>query len=210
MHTKHHAVLFEGEKSLVIEAAKQYVLETLNVSIEQNPDVVHLEYERLTIDHARGLKEQAAQAPLGQARVFIITCDSILIEAQNALLKLFEEPAQQTYFILTLPSSSSLLPTVQSRLLYAGRYTGIRETTTRAHTFLESTMQDRMKMIDNIIDDKNRMDAQAFIHELEYAIHEQNVLNNKEALTDISLASEYIKDRSSSVKHILSHLAVTL
>ena len=47
---------------------------------------------------------------------FVITeAQNLSIEAQNALLKVLEEPPQSSRFILTAPTSEGLLPTVSSR-----------------------------------------------------------------------------------------------
>ena len=47
---------------------------------------------------------------------FVITeAQNLTIEAQNALLKVLEEPPQSSRFILTAPTSEGLLPTVSSR-----------------------------------------------------------------------------------------------
>lgn len=49
-------------------------------------------------------------------RMFIIEdAETITVSAQNAFLKLFEEPPQGVYFVLLCLSASMLLPTVRSR-----------------------------------------------------------------------------------------------
>jgi len=48
--------------------------------------------------------------------VFISDAQLLSEEAQNALLKLLEEPPQSTVFILTVPTDKSVLPTIVSRL----------------------------------------------------------------------------------------------
>jgi DNA polymerase-3 subunit delta' len=48
--------------------------------------------------------------------IFIPEAQTITGEAQNALLKLLEEPPQNTHFILTASSEQLLLPTIRSRL----------------------------------------------------------------------------------------------
>jgi DNA polymerase-3 subunit delta' len=47
--------------------------------------------------------------------VLILTADLMNIQAQNALLKLLEEPPEKTFFILTASKTSKLLPTIISR-----------------------------------------------------------------------------------------------
>lgn len=47
--------------------------------------------------------------------IVVENAQSLSHEAQNALLKMLEEPSKNVFFILTAPSSSALLPTVVSR-----------------------------------------------------------------------------------------------
>jgi DNA polymerase-3 subunit delta' len=73
---------------------------------------------------ARLLIRQAALRPVeGQIRVFLVGHAERLVpqesspEAANALLKLLEEPAPETYFILTAEDPESVLPTIRSRAI---------------------------------------------------------------------------------------------
>lgn len=54
----------------------------------------------------------SSQAPI----LLIIAAQSYNLYAQNALLKILEEPPQRVSFILMATSKSSLLPTIRSRL----------------------------------------------------------------------------------------------
>lgn len=47
--------------------------------------------------------------------IMISDAHALTVEAQNALLKLLEEPPRQTLFILSAASGQSLLPTIRSR-----------------------------------------------------------------------------------------------
>lgn len=71
---------------------------------------------------ARLLSRQAVLKPVeGRGRVFILGSAERLVpqesspEAANALLKLFEEPAAGTCFILTAADAAGVLPTIRSR-----------------------------------------------------------------------------------------------
>lgn len=71
--------------------------------------------ETLKISHVRELKKKLS-IKLGQSeiRLFIIDGD-ITAEAQNALLKVFEESPAWAFFILVVSSAQDVLPTVSSR-----------------------------------------------------------------------------------------------
>jgi hypothetical protein len=210
MKAPHHAVVFEGDPEPSLLAARAYVEEVLGMSLTQNPDLSYLTLPRITIEEARLLKESASQQPLGHIRAFIIVCDTILVEAQNALLKILEEPSERTHFVLVLPTVETLLPTVRSRLHHAGRFMTEDVIHTEAKAFLEASYKERMKMIEDIVEDKDRVKARTFITSLLSLVHEGGVEKNTEALKDLALAADYIQDRSSSVKYLLQHIAVTL
>jgi DNA polymerase III delta prime subunit len=210
MQTSHHAVVFEGDTGAAREAALQYIEKVLEIPLRQNPDFSLVEYERVTIHEARKLKEEACNHPLGHARVFLIVCDTILLEAQNALLKLLEEPAERTHFVLILPTVETLLPTVRSRLFYAGRFFSTSKEGGDTTHFISASYKERMKIVARMTEDKDRVQARILISQLLTHVHNDGTERNAEALKDLALAADYIQDRSSSVKNILQHLAVTL
>ncbi len=71
----------------------------------------------ILIDQVRDLKLQAKAYPNEGSKSVFIICEAQLMNtaAQNALLKIFEEPSSHVCFILTCPSRLSLLETVISR-----------------------------------------------------------------------------------------------
>ena len=73
------------------------------------------EFERFGIDEARALIQLASLKNVGKT-IFFIAAASITHEAQQALLKLFEEPQQGTTFVF-LVSHGALIATLRSRML---------------------------------------------------------------------------------------------
>lgn len=70
----------------------------------------------ITIEMVRELY-RAARSKSQQRQVIIIDhAENMSLEAENAFLKLLEEPRDGVTFILTAPYSEALLPTVQSRV----------------------------------------------------------------------------------------------
>ena len=89
-----------------------------------NPDitVVTPEKNEITVSQVRDVRAGAYVMPnQSAARVFIIPDAQLMNEtAQNALLKVLEEPPQQVYFILTCEYQHQLLDTVVSRAVGFG------------------------------------------------------------------------------------------
>lgn len=79
--------------------------------------VVAPEEDKLLIDQVRRMHQLALlRAVRGRRKVFIVEAiDTATPEAQNALLKVLEEPPGETVFILIAHNETPLLPTVVSR-----------------------------------------------------------------------------------------------
>lgn len=207
---RHHAVVFEGEGKEGLEYVNTYLQDTFGIQLQGNPDYAVLERERFTIADARTLKEQSSQAPLGEMRVFVIVTESILHEAQNALLKLLEEPAPHTHFYFILPTTRELLPTVQSRLFFGGVIAPKTTQHELAETFISSTVGERIELLEPIIKKKDRYEARRLLHSVETLLRKEGVIKRKRELSEITHAQQYLTDRSSSIKMLLEHVAVVL
>ena len=91
------------------------------IESEQSPDLLFfgLQENKKTIgvDTVRALKSAVYVKPSElDAKFFILTdCQAMTVQAQNAALKILEEPPQNVYFFLCTDSVSALLPTVRSR-----------------------------------------------------------------------------------------------
>ena len=67
------------------------------------------------LEHAKAVVAEAYLSE-SQVKYLILGSKSFGIEAQNSLLKVFEEPPRNIEFIIISPTKSNLLPTVRSRL----------------------------------------------------------------------------------------------
>ncbi|WP_104749590.1 DNA polymerase III subunit delta' [Helicobacter cynogastricus] len=76
--------------------------------------------EELKIEHAHEIRRQSVLCYAGQ-KFIIIAAHHFNVFAQNALLKILEEPPPQTHFILIARSKHALLSTLLSRLTYVDR-----------------------------------------------------------------------------------------
>lgn len=85
----------------------------------QHPDIFSIGPHRdiIRIAQIRELAETLSMKPYEAKKRFIMIPDAQTMnpEASNAILKLLEEPPDQTVFILMAPQASDLLPTIASR-----------------------------------------------------------------------------------------------
>ncbi len=98
----------------------------IKVQRDIHPDLITLSGEggsrSFHIDRVRELTRQAQLvAGEGRIKVFLLThTQNMTVQAQNALLKLIEEPPAATMFILTCQNRHALLPTILSRVAVIG------------------------------------------------------------------------------------------
>lgn len=217
----HHAYVIEGG-----EDSKDKLLtyiEGLGITVVGNPDVHIREYDVFGIDDGRALQAlESKRAAAGDTKIFIIQINSMTREAQNALLKTFEEPTAGTHFFLLIPSSGILLETLLSRVqrIDMGMSAGTTSSSSAfAKQFLVSSAAERLALITDIIEAKDKQEALSLVNGLEQELYEQSTLGKNisgvenistEAFESLQSVRSYLHDRSSSVKILLEHLSVTL
>jgi hypothetical protein len=115
----HHAYCIIGDSSLLQELVSE-LDKVHKIPAQGNPDFFQKSYANFVIDDARGLIEFHEMRPVHTSgkKIIALQMDGITVEAQNALLKLLEEPAEYAHFFIIVPSKHLLLPTVQSRLSF--------------------------------------------------------------------------------------------
>lgn len=86
---------------------------------KNNPDLFILEEERIGIAQIKQLIKHLSTKPFGQTAKSAIILDgsNITPDAQNALLKILEEPPGESVILIGVESETKLLPTVLSRCL---------------------------------------------------------------------------------------------
>lgn len=134
-----HAIMIEGAKGLGKRTFANIIAQTLvcanpnggfacnqclnckKAEKEIHPDIIYPEksgvLQGYSITTVRKIREDTYIIPNEASRkVYIFTdIDNMSIPAQNALLKILEEPPKNVVFILTCISIASILPTIRSR-----------------------------------------------------------------------------------------------
>lgn len=237
----HHAYVIVGgaatREGLISHLAKKH-----KIRMTGNPDFYDRQYETFAIDDAREVKSLAETRPAneGAYKVFVLTMNAITVEAQNALLKLLEEPPEYARFFLIMPSAHLLLPTVRSRVRISGGTGGVGTggdgassagcnvyVTSLAKEFLAAPTAKRLEIVKTLMDDiakekKTKQDAIDLLAALEEAVHsgakgaagratDAAMLRKKsQALDAILLAGKYAGDRAPSLKMLLEYVALNV
>lgn len=210
----HHAYLIEGNSDVVVEQICKFIEIDLNFKTQGNPDFWNEKYGSFGIDEARKIKEMQTRKSFGDKKIFILSCNSMTTEAQNSLLKLFEEPTAGTHFFIVADSSEIFLPTLKSRMLIiknANQNKNEGDDSELVENFIKTKKAGRLKLLKNIIEDKDKEKAISFLNDLEVILRKKVDFSSKEqaeTLREIIKCRNYLNDRSPSVKLLLEHIAL--
>lgn len=207
----HHAYLVEGDIETLLPQVHDFCEGALKIPVTGNPDFYQSITKSFGIDDSRKIKELASHKAIGEKKIFIIAFQFITREAQNSLLKLFEEPTTDTHFFTIVPLASILLPTLRSRMFEIKGLGGM-STNTRAQQFLASEKSERLSLVADIVEGKDKSSAVALLSGMEESLRGESLLETSpkklKALEEISRCRSYLYDRAPSIKMILEHVAL--
>ena len=205
----HHAYLIEGSADTFVKL-KIFVEEVLGESIIGNPDVHVREFGTLGIDEARELSARAHKKAIGTRKIFLCRAGSITREAQNALLKLLEEPPRNTHFFICTPNVTHILPTLHSRMWLVENLEGSKEESDiQADAFLKATPAERLEMITPLVKEKDVVGTQAFLEDIEEELYKNKKFEKTPGVfAHIYEVKSLLRDRGSSLKQLLESVAL--
>src|SRR3989344_9541510 len=164
----HHAYLIEGARDTIIPEIFSFC-KNLNIKTSGNPDFCYITVDNFKINEAFDLRAMSTDKsfslghsptgePLGK-KVFVICVNSFSLDAQNVLLKMFEEPIKNTHFFLVVPDTNSLLKTLVSRFYVISARQGLAEETKDAERFISMSLQKRIDFIKELLIEPEEEDA---------------------------------------------------
>jgi DNA polymerase III delta prime subunit len=172
-----------------------------------SPDVLERAFERMTIGDAHALLSDAARMPVSRThRTFIVHADVILPEAQNALLKLFEDPTDYARFFVVVPREHILLATLRSRLYLLGAE-DVARTTENFERFIQLSFADRLAAVVERLDAEDGEWVKDIVRESVFFAHASHDLN---LIRDALMVETYLAHHGSSKKILLEYLALSL
>jgi DNA polymerase III, delta subunit len=226
--TLHHAYALEGEKMNIVPSLFKFLEKDFGVRIKNNPDFLYQEFETFAIDDSRNLRELHGRRAISGKKIFIISTRFVTIEAQNSLLKIFEEPDEGAHFFLIMPNTQILIPTLCSRLVIVGRaaFDGTdlpndSEAKSLAKKFLSMNIAERLILVKDIVEEKDKGKAIDFVVALEEALTSQlnvgagknkkdELTENADTLAEILTVKKYLHDRAPSIKLLLEYLCLSV
>lgn len=217
-HPLHHFYIIEGD----LETSKRDLEESLTlrgVRTVGNPDYTSEMYSSFLVTDAEGLRIRAREGAIANsARIFFIGLRTIGREAENSLLKLFEEPIMGTTFFLAVTHLESLLPTTRSRAeIYRTRSRVATTTLEEVEQFVRGEKAARLEFIKKFIElyegEANsgllRSKTRALLNGLEEYFYKKKGIRNTRLYENIMRSKQFLEEPGASVKMILEGIALS-
>ncbi|MEK7460397.1 MAG: hypothetical protein AAB628_02515 [Patescibacteria group bacterium] len=222
----HHAHVIEGEREVLIKVLSGLLAKHMGITAKGNPDVTVEHYESFGIYEARKLSARQSRHGFGEIskdgsvakKIFIVSTNSFTREAQNALLKTFEEPTEGTHFFIIVPHHDVILKTLRSRVVMvkpeATQFHD--ETKDIAVKFLDSTLEERFTLIKKLTETKkgetvDREKIRRILDHVERILYTRTAGKSAgEIFREIYQTKTYLADRGSSPKMLLDNIAIAL
>ena len=218
----HHAYLIEGDREKIVPEILEF-LKSLGIE-KGNPDFFHIELDSFKIDDARNLKSYATEKGFSMdKKVFLISANSFLLEAQNSLLKLFEEPIENTHFFVVTPDTNSLLKTLVSRFYFISTRQDLIESK-EADKFIVMHLNARINFLKDFLAtenededvasaDSNRAKSLRFLNALELNLHQKLVSKtvfDTGFFEHLFKVREFLRMPGSSAKTLMESVAIII
>jgi hypothetical protein len=160
----HHAYLLGGDGERIHEALKVLLFERWGVSKTHPPVVFEQIVDSFGIEDGRAMQALSVRKGFEERQFFIIRTHRITHQAQNALLKLFENPTAGTHFFLIVPQPELLLKTLQSRFEIHHYISEIDMVF--AEQFISSSKNERRTLIEPFLKNKDHKNAYKLLEAL--------------------------------------------
>ncbi len=216
----HHAYCILGDSEEVMNQLETLFLKKLNFPIKNNPDFLYGDFDVMDIEDSRAIKNSHQNKPTaGDKKIFIVSANFITEKAQNAMLKLFEEPRGDTHFFLIIPTLNNIIPTFRSRLFIIDT-NKINNSLINPKDFLNCPVGKRMEAVKNLCEsisdeEESKIEIIKFLNSLEVELKSNvDFLNINEyqiqMFEELEKIRQYASEQSSSLKMLLEHIAIIL
>jgi len=220
----YHSYVIEGNPEETVYSLRLYLEDTGEIN-KQSEDVSLNLYDSFAIQDSQKIKEWYQNKPTdGKKKICIIGAKFINREAEQTLLKIIEEPTENSHFFIIVPDSSLLLGTILSRvhLIKSGEVINNEELKI-AKDFINLNLPERIEKVGEIIkkfkDNENsgglRYSAISLINGIERITYEKwkkdlNNENLKFILEELKNCREFLSIPGASVKMILEHISLII
>ncbi|MCE9585213.1 hypothetical protein K8Q94_01145 [Candidatus Nomurabacteria bacterium] len=223
----HHAYLIEGSREETMQIVLDFV-ESIEVKTSNNPDFTSISVDTFKVKDALVLRDMGGQKSFTTGKkIFVVYANSFIIEAQNLLLKMFEEPIENTHFFIIVPSTDSLLKTLISRFYLIRSDLNLKNEIKEAEKFIAMPMTARINFLKEMLVspdkeddeeeseevvslDSTRAKALKFLNALEVVISSSLKDSSASSFEHIFKVREFLRQPGSSAKMMMESVALIL
>ena len=216
----HHAYCILGNGEDVVNELEKFFQKELKFSVQNNPDFWYGEYDTMDIEDGRALNIMHQNRPTaGNKKIFVVSANFVTEKAQNAMLKIFEEPRGDTHFFLVLPGINGIIPTLRSRMIIIDNI-GKGSSLIDVKDFIKSPLGKRMEAVRNLCEsisdeEQSKIEVTKFINALEVELKKHiDFMKVREdelkIFEEIEKVRVYAGEQSPSLKMLLEHIAILL
>ena len=224
----HHAYLIEGVREDIVPEIIKFC-ESLKIKTQANPDFCNITIDNFKIDDAFYLRNLGSDKGFSTSKkIFIICANTFTLDAENVLLKMFEEPIENTHFFLIVPDINVLLKTLISRFYLITSKSNLENELDNAKKFISMPLKSRLDFIKELLtetDEENeevasldsaRSKSLKFLNALESIIHNKIVINFELRNSLQSCCQHFFKVREflripgSSTKTLMESVALVI
>lgn len=199
----HHAVLIKKTGITVPEALSLY-------GRTEDYEVYILPFSKVGIEEVRQIITEASVRPQkGLARLLVINIESITHYAEQALLKILEEPPVSALFLVVVSNGINFIPTLQSRLQEMTVEQVSAPQFSDFLSFKEATVAKRLEIIDEKISKKETFWIENIKSGLKQFLENRDKLEVK-SLSDYELVLTNLNTTGAANKMLLEYLAIKL
>jgi hypothetical protein len=200
---QHHANLLVGTP----EEAESYLnlfCKDSGVKLANNPDFFAFRIDTFGIDEARQVRLLSARKALSGQKIFFISPRHLTLEAQNALLKTFEDPHPGNIFLISSREEALIEPTLLSRMQIIKF--GLIQTGQEAQQFFSSSLKDRLNFAKKFAEEEKNLPV--FLDDLLLLLRKQE--KARELVEKIYNLRRLIHDSNVLPRLVIEHLSVVL
>ena len=201
----HHANLLVGTP----EEAESYLrslCDSLDIKLANNPDFFAFRTETFGIDEARELRLLSTRKSITSRKIFLITPMRLTLEAQNALLKTFEDPSPDTLFFLAVREEGLVVSTLRSRMQAIRIHGNNASMSAEAEKFLSLSIKNRLLFAKSFADEEKNLSV--FLDDLLCLLRKQSGM--QKSLEKVYNIKRSIGDSITIPRLVLEHLSLVL
>jgi len=223
----HHAYLIEGAREEIVPEVLAFC-ESLDIKTSGNPDFCQITIDNFKIDEALSLRGMSSDKGFSNTKkIFIICVNTFSIDAENVLLKMFEEPIDNTHFFLIVPDVNALLKTLISRFYLIKEKTVLEDEISNAEKFIKMPLAKRIDFIKDFLvelenedeegneivaQDSTRSKALNFLNALESVLHNKmsKAAFDTSFFYQIFKVRQFLRMPGSSTKTLMESVALVV